>query len=346
VYLFLSVSSALTLVGAIDAGDAAAQRRGRRASTPRPAEPDPDAPGADDREAAANAFDRGTRSYLARDYPRAAEWFETAYRMAPAPAALIQAVRSHARAGNDVRAATLALILRSAYPDDEAATRQADQTLALATELVRVDLSCTARCTIELDGALVELTSFFVEPRVEHVVRATFDTGTVEERVSAGPGQTRTLELIAPPAPEVVTDTTTETGTDPARAPEVDARYATASVPPPPRDRGISPAFVIAGIGLTAVAGGVLIWSGIDTLDGVPAYEAMPTPERLADGQSREMRTNVLIGVTAGVGAIAAVLAIFTDWGGGEAEQSAPAVTTAAVAPIDGGAIGVLGGRL
>nr|MDQ3036002.1 hypothetical protein [Myxococcota bacterium] len=65
-------------------------------------------PTAQERQAAADAFDRGTRAFLARDYPRAGQWFETAYRMAPAAVALIGAVRAYERGGNVQRAATLA----------------------------------------------------------------------------------------------------------------------------------------------------------------------------------------------------------------------------------------------
>jgi hypothetical protein len=60
----------------------------------------------------------------------------------------------------------------------------------------------------------------------------------------------------------------------------------------------------------------VLIWSGIDTLDGVPAYQADPTTERLADGQMRELRTNVMIGVTAGLAVTTLIFALVTDWDG------------------------------
>jgi outer membrane protein assembly factor BamD (BamD/ComL family) len=46
------------------------------------------------RQAAAEAYDQGTAAYLAGDYEKAAEWFETANRLAPAAPALIQAARS------------------------------------------------------------------------------------------------------------------------------------------------------------------------------------------------------------------------------------------------------------
>lgn len=294
-------------------------------------------PSAQDRQAAADAFDRGTRAFLARDYPRAGQWFETAYRMAPAAVALIGAVRAHERGGNERRAATLALRLEAVHGDDADAARQAQQTLrAHASTLVRVDVVCEGECTVELDGTLMEHPSFFVAPSTEHVVRATFSAGSAEQPIAAAAGgETRELRFEAPPPPEPVA--VVDPAPEPIAAPDARDR-----VPVQGGGGGISPAFAITGLVLTAIGGGVLVWSGIDTMDGVPAYELDPTPARLADGQERELRTNVLIGVTAGLAAVTVLLAIFTDWDGSPSEQ--PSVQ-ALVAPIDGGAAGFVGGR-
>lgn len=291
-------------------------------------------PTAEERQAAADAYDRGTRAYLAEDYARAAQWFETAHRMAPASAALVQAVRSYERAGETRRAATLALRLESLYPGDADAQRQAERTLAAASTLARIDVRCDG-CTLELDGALMEHPSFFVDPGTSHELRATFDTGAVTQRFEGGAGgASQAIEIVAPPPTEdpepVVEGPVTD---EPAQA---------------GGGGGIHPAFAITGVVLTAIAGGVLIWSGLDALDGVPAYEADPTPERLADGQSRELRTDALIGVTAGLGAITVVLLVFTDWDGDAPSASSPdegvAVESAALVPVQDGAAFVLAG--
>jgi hypothetical protein len=298
-------------------------------------------PTAEERQAAAEAYDHGTRSYLARDYARAAEWFETAYRMAPASAALIQAVRAHSRAGDEVRAATLALRLQALYGGERAAARQAEQTLEReARELVRVDVRCSG-CTIELDGALADHPSFFVAAGSEHTVRATFPTGPVEQRVSGSAGETRTIELEAPPRtdPEPLPDAEPDAPVEPVAREQpdepIDLRPAASN------QGGIHPAVMIVGTVLTVAAGGVLVWSGIDTLDGVPAYEADPTPARLSDGQMRETRTNAMIGITAGLAAATLLVAIFTDWDG-----DPPADTAAVLVPLEGGAYLSIGGRL
>jgi hypothetical protein len=51
------------------------------------------------RQAAAEAYDQGTSAYLSGDYVKAAEWFETANRLASAAPALIQSARSLQQAG-------------------------------------------------------------------------------------------------------------------------------------------------------------------------------------------------------------------------------------------------------
>jgi outer membrane protein assembly factor BamD (BamD/ComL family) len=63
------------------------------------------------RSAAAEAYDRGTAAYLDGSYEKAAQWFETANRLAPAAPALMQAVRAHHKAGSALKASSLALQL-------------------------------------------------------------------------------------------------------------------------------------------------------------------------------------------------------------------------------------------
>jgi hypothetical protein len=55
----------------------------------------------------------------------------------------------------------------------------------------------------------------------------------------------------------------------------------------------------------------------------------------LTEGQGKELRTNVLIGVTAGLGAVAAGTAIFTRWSSPRAEQPATG-PTAMIVPVLG----------
>jgi hypothetical protein len=304
-------------------------------------------PSAADRDAAATAYDRGTSAFLSHDYARAAQWFETAYRLAPNPQALLGAMRAHERNGDLMRAGTLALRATAFHADDPAAARAASATLAQATPLfLRVDVTCTAAegsasCTVELDGVLASHTSFFVTPDAAHRIVAAFATGNAEASVTGAAGETRSVTLEAPPPPpEGVA----------VLGPEGGARSVAASDP-----GGLSPAIFAVGGVLTVAAAGTLIWSGVDTLAGVGPYEADPTPERLADGQSRELRTNVLIGVTGALAVTTVVLGIFTDWDGSPSEEApaspSPTVTAVSIAPmpsasgdgVDGATLGLSG---
>ena len=90
----------------------------------------------------------------------------------------------------------------------------------------------------------------------------------------------------------------------------------------------LGPQFPTRSLLVDLPEGGVLVWSGLNTLSGVPFYETDPTPQALADGQGRETRTNILIGATAAVGAFTIVSMIFTRWSSPRVEV-APVVTTA-----------------
>lgn len=287
-----------------------------------------------DRQAAAEAYDRGTAAYLARDYAEAARWFETAHRLAPAAAALVQAVRAYEQVGNDLRVATLGLRLSALYPDDPAARRAAERALRRASRFYRIDVECEG-CTVQLDGAVMEHPSFFVEPDTEHVIEAAFETGTRRETVRGAAGEQRTLRFEAPPPPEVQAPVATEQF---AQQPAADETPRTApATPTSGGGGGIHVGVTIAAMVATAALGGVLIWSGLDTLDGVPAYEMNPTPEGLADGRSREARTNWLIAGTCIAAAATLVLAIFTDWDG------EPSVAPEVAIQSDGLAAGLRG---
>ena len=266
-----------------------------------------------ERTAAARAFDRGTQAALNEDWEAAGQWFETADRLSPAPLALMNAMEARRRAGQDMRAATLALRAQETYPDDENVQAMAGQLLeGAAAQYVRVDVTCDDDCSVEVDGGLAGGTSFFVEPGVEHTVVAEFEHGRVEQALSGEAGETRNLSFEAPPAP-----------------------VAPPAGPGQPLDlrdpfRFPKATFIIAAA-LTAGAGAVTIWSGVDTLNRVDAYEDAveacgggdcPEGRRLlADGQSRERRTNALIGTTAGLAAVTVVIGVLTDWDGSEEDE-------------------------
>ncbi len=270
---------------------------------------DPPAQVSEARGAAAEAaYDRATEAYLEGDYARAAELYEAANDLAAAPASLIQAVRSYEAAGDQARAATLALALREQY--GEARVGEHTRIVAeAAPRYFRLDVFCGS-CSLEVDGRVEPYRSLFLGPTVAHRLVARFESGEVEQVVAGGAGEYRDIELRGPqrraPTPQP----------PPARP---------ITPPPPPRTEqpiGLSPGFVYAGAGLTALSLGLSVWSSIDTADAAREYKADPTDESLDRGVSLELRTDLLIATTGVLATSTAVLALFfTDWRGDEVEQ-------------------------
>jgi len=282
----------------------------------------PPPPSARDRAAAAEAYDRGSAAFLARDYTGAAQLFETANRLAPAPAALIQAIRAHRLSGNTIRAATLALRLDAESlarePTIQALLEQAGR------ESMRIDVSCEG-CSVDLDGVLQDHPSFFVAAGTNHTVTATFGDVARTADVVGVAGERRRVELERPTA-----------ATEPRPSP----RPAPPPAPARPTRHGLSPVVTVVAAGAALALTGVAVWSGLDALAGVDAYEAHPTQEGLDEGQSKELRTNLLIAGSAVLAAATVGIALFlTDWGGGTGER----VGVALVPRSDGGTLVVAG---
>ena len=283
-----------------------------------------------ERAEAAEAYDRGTTAYLSEQYELAAHWFERAYRVVPTSTALVQAVRAHHKAGNSIRAANLALQLQDEYPGDARSKQITNAVVgAVKPDNVLVEAQCEKRCTLEIDGALVQHAVFFVTPDVEHSLKAAFDNGETSTFVRAAAGTTKKITLAAPAPP-----------------------------PPPPIPRW---AF-FSSLGATVALGAVTAWSGIDANKGVDAYESAaraasspginngnsPTPEQqaqalLEEGQQKERRTNILIGVTAGMAVTTAVLGVFTNWKGESREAASKRIEPSIAVSTKGGALTIKG---
>jgi hypothetical protein len=284
----------------------------------------------EDRAEAAEAYDQGTSAYLSERYELAAHWFERAYRLVPTSTALLQAVRAHQRAGNSIRAANLALQLDDEYPSDARSKRIIDDVVkAVKPANVLVRAQCEKACTLELDGALVQHPRFFASPDVEHSLKAAFDDGETSAVVQGSAGTTKKVTLAAPAPP-----------------------------PPPPVPRW---AF-FSSLGATVALGAVAAWSGIDANKGVSAYEsaarsasspginsgASPTPQEQAqalldEGRQKERRTNILIGVTAGMAATTAILGVFTNWKGESRDATSKRIEPSIGVGTKGGALAIKG---
>jgi hypothetical protein len=149
----------------------------------------------------------------------------------------------------------------------------------------------------------------------EHHVRVLLEGKTVLDkslRLRAG----ETLRLAVDRSRDVVVQGGGGTGgADPGPKP-----------PPPPPTTGPSPLWFYVGAGVTAVAGGVTLWSALDTKKAFDDYERdLPSlsqrevDARVSDGHDKELRTNLFIGVTAVAAVGTAALGLFVvDWGKGK----------------------------
>ncbi|MBL9022606.1 MAG: tetratricopeptide repeat protein [Myxococcales bacterium] len=256
---------------------------------------------------AAERFTTGEEAFEAGDFLRAAEAFEAAYAADPQPAALWNAARSFDRAGEHARAATLyQLYVREApsdAPDRDEATRAL---VELGRRLGKIEIVAPSSPRLAVDGRPVRGSTVFVNAGT-HLVEAEFGAARARREVSVEEGSTKTVLLEEPPA-------------TPSPAPPVPPVARTA--PEPERRSGVTPWLMAPFLGTTALAGALTIASGVDTLVARGQYLDIPEDERTQrqydDGKLKQDRTNVMIGVTAGLALVTTSVALFAiDWGKG-----------------------------
>jgi hypothetical protein len=303
------------------------------------------------RQAAAEAYDRGTAAYLEGSYGEAAQWFETANRMAPAAPALMQAIRAHEHAENHTRAGTLAIELQGTYATESQATEYAKNVLATtAPKLLLIQVTCDEDCKLDVDGKLQEYLAFFDSPGHTHVLTATFETGSKTTKVQGEAGQTREVKFEAPPPPPT---------------PAIDfSGDASQSKDGMTAGRPLPPLVTWIAAGVTGAVLGATIISAVDMYNGVPEYKraaaaskgctsqssnctelSRKAQDELDKGQSRELRTNILIGATAFAAVSTGVIALFlTDWSSHDASGNNETLGLR-VEPRPGGLATTLEGR-
>ena len=274
---------------------------------------------ADDVSGAANAFSRAQKAELSADYAAAAELYELADSLAPAPEALRSALRARKSAGQLEIAAVRAEELLERYPNDAKSTELANQTLdEAAKKLMRYEVTCRpSACNLLVDGAAASADAkerhlVYLTPG-KHDLKATFGRAQTDAQPAEGSAGSRgSIAFDAPP----------ESQEPPAGAAAVAAGDTGPMDQGTGSKRGLSPWYFIGGAIATAGLGAATIWSGLDVLSAHDDYQKHPTQAGYDDGRSRELRTNVLIGATSVVGAATVVLALFTDWGGKSADTA------------------------
>ena len=288
--------------GALWAGQARAEEPGR-----------PTAPAALERARA--AYSRGAAAYERGDYATAARALAEADALAPDPVTLRAALDAVALADDPVLGA--ALVERAAERPADAglagSLQAARARFAGRTGKVRVTCPGAAKCAATLDGKPVEAGRSTIATVGRHVAgarrddrgghddrgwrddRGGHDDRGEERAVEVKPGETAEVAFAAPaPAP--------------------------APAPLPSAGEPLSPAWFLAGLGATAVAGGITVALAVDTAGRHDAFVgagcAGPVHGDCAglagDGLSAQHRTNALLGVTAALGAATVAIGVLT----------------------------------
>ncbi len=279
---------------------------------------------------AAEAFDLGRQSYKDGHFAEAAEQFERADASAPSATALELALRSRDKAGDLDRAGTLAVLALALYPNDENIAKIAPEVIERArADLFELSVTCARPCEIAdgtkvVHGSPATKRTLFLAPGT-HSLRAGFEGGATESKdVDAVAGASGSVDFS--PAVEKQPEPTEqpEPAPPPAPAANPDADKGTKHA------HGLPPLVFWAAAGATVVAGGITVWSGIDTVNN-PGADKVKAQCAAGDqncalykqGRSEQMRTNVLLGVTGVLAVGTAVLAaVGIDWGSKPAEPA------------------------
>jgi hypothetical protein len=283
------------------------------------------AAGQDDRAAAQHDFKEGQRAFAAGDFRRAGTLFEEAYRKKPHPSVLWNAARSWEHAGESAQAANLyGRYLREAEPgarDRDSATNALKN---LGGKLGRIDVTGVGAPSAQVDGKELVGASRWVVPG-EHVVTGRANNADLRKTVTLTAGQVLSVALDPP-----------EEKKEPALAPQPSQ--------PPSADRkpegsGLPWIIVVGGGVLTATAGGLTIWSGLDTNAKRRAFDDAPTQSNKDDGLERQLRTNILLGTTIGLAALTGLAAVFTNWSAGPFGSSSSGIAFAPHIASGGGGL-------
>lgn len=250
---------------------------------------------------AREAYDRGAAAFDAGDFAAAAKDLARADALVPNAVALELAIKAALLAGD----APFGMILvERAEARESGASLAATATEArakLITEVGRIKVSCPLRrtCRATLDGELIPITERTWVRTGDHAVELSVDDRVEAHRVHIDAGQDIEVASSVPPGP-------LPANAAPPAVPPVRRS------PPAPEPHGwLAPGWFWAASSATAVLGGLALASAIDTKNKHSQFLADPSFDRQSEGQSAQVRTNVLAGgtVVAGVGTL--ILGVF-----------------------------------
>ncbi len=319
-------------------------------------------------EAPRDAYARGAKALERGEYGAAAVAFARADELKPNPVALKQALEAATLAEDAPLAMELADRAAREPPGGPVAkaARSARDKLGDRAGAVTVECGAAPSCAAKLDGAPMPVHQKRWAKTGAHVVE--FDLGagdvrrveievlgrsTLEVRPPEKPRGPVVLPTPAAPAPAPASPGASAPAPAPA-APAVAAPPSPPAAAPTTRDpasargadvvparSGLHPAWFFVGLGATAIAGGVTVWSGVDTLDKHAQFDGGDTAVRDA-GLAAQTRTNVLLGVTGALGLGTLALAIFgVDWAAAPERAAAAGLAVSPAAGPGGASLSV-----
>jgi hypothetical protein len=263
-----------------------------------------------------DAYARGTSAYRRGDYATAAREYAAADALAPNPVALQAAIDATVLADDPVFGTTLLDRARGVPRTDALLTTMLTAEKKFAHRVGRIRLKCpSAPCLGAIDGAAAVAGEPIVVGVGSHAVTLEAAGALVQRVVTVAPDETIVVAPDAAPPPP---------GPPPSPVP----------TPPPAAPRPQEPILVTpevrgspsrvwlyAGLGATVVAaGGVTIAFAVDTASRHASFERACTtpapscPSLASAGQAAQLRTNVMIGVTTGLGVLGLATVLSIRW--------------------------------
>jgi hypothetical protein len=174
-----------------------------------------------------------------------------------------------------------------------------------------------------VDGERVSSREWYVTPG-SHVVKLVLDGYEDQQTVAIEAGGARSLSALPPPAPPASASPGSPAPSEarPDAAPPSSGPAPDTTVAASGPSTGWSPVVFVAGAALTVVASAVAVGFGVDTLNERAEFDASPSAARFDAGQAKQTRTNVAIGVAAGLGVLTAVTGLWlVDWSGKRSDR-------------------------
>jgi hypothetical protein len=294
---------------------------------------------ADVAAAARAAYDRGKAAFEAKRYAEAANAFARADALAPNAVALASALKVAALADDPALAMTLAeRAEQRAGVGEEALAAARKLREKFASRAGKLTVRCASACTATVDAEAFPVDRPRWVTAGAHALEVSAGGATTKQTIvvegeKSVEWQAPTMGPQAAPNPVPSVEMGPQAAPNPAPPLAAPVAKGPPVAAPAPETSGISPAWFFVGLGVTAAVGGVTLWSGLDTLSKHSDFVEGRTLDP-SDGKAAQMRTNVLIGVTAGAGVATAAIGIFAvRW---RAPKSAASIQ---LTPAPGGAL-------